>query len=114
MALNTCLQPGCPRLVRPGQRHCPTHTNDTGPAGASTLSAHGSTRAWRRTRARILERDGGICRACGEEQATTVDHVTPRRLGGSDDDSNLQALGPLCNASKRIEEAPNDWRTPGG
>lgn len=40
------------------------------------------TRTWRKTRERILRRDGYICQYCGQE-ADTVDHVIPRRLGAT-------------------------------
>jgi 5-methylcytosine-specific restriction endonuclease McrA len=36
----------------------------------------------------------------GNQEATTVDHVIPRRLGGLDDDSNLVAACRRCNLSK--------------
>ena len=57
------------------------------------------TRTWRKTRERILRRDGYICQYCGQE-ADTVDHVIPRRLGGLDSDDNLVAACSKCNYSK--------------
>lgn len=30
----------------------------------------------------------------------TVDHIVPRSMGGTDDESNLQCLCNACNASK--------------
>lgn len=44
------------------------------------------------------------CELCGisaEERALEVDHIVPRNHGGSDDQSNLQALCYSCNAMKR-------------
>ncbi len=44
------------------------------------------------------------CQLCGESAkhvALTVDHIVPRKLGGSDDLSNLQALCHKCNSRKR-------------
>jgi 5-methylcytosine-specific restriction protein A len=55
----------------------------------------GSTRQWRTVRALVLHRDGHLCqvprgaRPCGAP-ATSVDHIIPRSLGGSDDPSNLR------------------------
>ena len=57
------------------------------------------TRTWRKTRERILRRDGYICQYCGQE-ADTVDHVIPRRLGGLDSDDNLVSACARCNYSK--------------
>jgi len=57
------------------------------------------TRTWRKTRERILRRDGYICQYCAQE-ADTVDHVIPRRLGGLDSDDNLVAACQRCNYSK--------------
>jgi 5-methylcytosine-specific restriction endonuclease McrA len=57
------------------------------------------TRTWRKTRERILRRDGYICQYCAQE-ADTVDHVIPRRLGGLDSDDNLVAACSRCNYSK--------------
>jgi 5-methylcytosine-specific restriction endonuclease McrA len=57
------------------------------------------TRTWRKTRERILRRDGYICQYCAQE-ADTVDHVIPRRLGGLDSDDNLVAACKRCNYSK--------------
>ena len=52
----------------------------------------------------VLTRAKGRCEACGvsaEERALEVDHIVPRNKGGSDDNSNLQALCYRCNAQKR-------------
>jgi 5-methylcytosine-specific restriction endonuclease McrA len=57
------------------------------------------TRTWRKTRERILRRDQFICQYCSQE-ADTVDHVIPRRLGGLDSDDNLVAACQRCNYSK--------------
>jgi len=45
---------------------------------------------WRKTRAAFLLRNPQ-CEVCGR-QATDVDHIIPRRDGGTDDWANLQAL----------------------
>jgi len=52
------------------------------------------------------------CALCGtpaEEKALEVDHIRPRKHGGSDELSNLQALCYSCNAMKRDRDA-TDFR----
>jgi 5-methylcytosine-specific restriction endonuclease McrA len=66
---------------------------------ASALRDTGSTARWRKIRHRILERDAYTCQACGME-GNTVDHITPRSLGGGDEDFNLQCLCFRCNSAK--------------
>ena len=65
----------------------------------SALRDSGSTRHWRSIRSRILRRDQFICQYCNQE-ATTVDHVIPRRLGGLDSDDNLVSSCRRCNLAK--------------
>jgi ATP adenylyltransferase len=51
----------------------------------------------------ILRRAGFRCELCGVsagERAIEVDHIFPRKHGGSDDLTNLQALCFKCNANK--------------
>lgn len=60
---------------------------------------NGSTRAWRATRARVLQRDGHTCQRCGNP-ATHVDHDRSVLMGGSDHEHNLQALCADCNLTK--------------
>jgi 5-methylcytosine-specific restriction endonuclease McrA len=65
----------------------------------SALTDTGSGKGWRKIRARIVIRDGGMCQMCGNE-GDSVDHILPRILGGTDDDYNLQLLCRSCNSSK--------------
>ena len=54
-------------------------------------------------RYQVLSRAGFRCELCGvpaDEQALEVDHIIPRRYGGQDDETNLQALCWRCNANK--------------
>ena len=51
----------------------------------------------------VLKRAGFRCELCGvpaDERAIEVDHIMPRKHGGQDDISNLQALCFKCNANK--------------
>jgi len=54
---------------------------------------------WRVLRARILERDP-ICKKCGEEPSNTVDHLTTKARGGTDDESNLRGMCRRCHSRK--------------
>jgi len=79
-ALTVCAVPGCPH-VQP----CPEHP-----------PRRGSTRAWRRLRAAVLQRDGWRCIVCGA-MASQVDHVVPRELGGRDERGNLRSICDRCH-----------------
>jgi ATP adenylyltransferase len=51
----------------------------------------------------VLKRAGFRCELCGisaDERAIEVDHIIPRKHGGTDDLTNLQALCFKCNANK--------------
>ena len=82
----------------------------------TSRQSRGYGRAWEITRERILRRDGYLCqcRHCKAEKRTTpaseVDHIVPRSRGGSDEDSNLQAIGKACHARKTIEDAGSTYR----
>lgn len=62
----------------------------------------------KRTRFEVLRRDNYTCRYCrSEENALTVDHVTPVALGGTDAPNNLVAACRDCNAGK-ASNAPGE------
>lgn len=48
----------------------------------------------------VYERDGYRCRRCGCGSNLSIDHVLPRALGGSNEESNLQVLCRSCNTQK--------------
>lgn len=57
----------------------------------------------KRLRFEVLRRDGFACRYCGAKAPDvelTVDHVTPRALGGQDVPENLVAACRPCNTGK--------------
>jgi 5-methylcytosine-specific restriction endonuclease McrA len=74
----------------------------------STGHARTSSAEWKRTRARILERDGRICYLCAGPDADTVEHKVPVHQGGTDEDGNLAAVHdrnpPHCHRSKTSAE----------
>lgn len=60
----------------------------------------------------VLKKAGYRCELCGvpaDERALHVDHIIPRRHGGSDDRANLQALCYRCNGNKGARDA-TDFR----
>jgi hypothetical protein len=61
------------------------------------------TQRWKDQRLRVLKRDGYICAYCGND-ATQVDHVIARKLGGSHDLENLVACCAPCNSAKGAKE----------
>lgn len=53
------------------------------------------------TKTEIFRRDGHTCQYCGRKtRDLTIDHVVPRRLGGSHSWENLVAACPTCNHRK--------------
>lgn len=66
-------------------------------------------RPWRRTRDRILARDGGLCVPCRTADritvATEVDHITPLAQGGAESDENLQSICLPCHQAKTARES---------
>lgn len=81
---------------------------------AVSARANGGTRLWSKIRTRILIRDGYCCQYCGQEDATTVDHIVPISKGGTDEPDNLVAACTRCNYSKNDRIAPffGQGRTP--
>ena len=63
-------------------------------------------------RKEVFGKYGDHCAYCGrqiEYKDMQVDHITPRRNGGTDDISNLNPSCRLCNHYKRAEEL-STWR----
>ena len=58
----------------------------------------------------VLKRAGFRCELCGvsaDERAIEVDHIVPRKHGGEDNLTNLQALCFQCNANKGARDDVN-------
>ena len=67
------------------------------------LQATSSTEAKRLWRKQIKESWDNKCAYCGSEEDLTLDHVTPRSLGGSDTTDNVVCCCRSCNQSKGHE-----------
>lgn len=76
------------------------------------LTDAGSSRAWRRLRLFVLDRDGWLCRVPVKDgridpagkpcllPASCADHIVPRTQGGTDDPDNLRAACVPHNGTK--------------
>lgn len=75
--------------------------------------ARGYGHEWDKLRARVLKADP-LCRSCKEgglaTVATTVDHIKPKHLNGTDDWDNLQPLCTPCHKKKTAKEAAEATR----
>ena len=70
---------------------------------SSSLKRSGSTTRWRKIREAVIQRDGGMCVICGEDEGLTVDHIHERQHGGGDDPHNLQTLCRRCHKAKSAQ-----------
>lgn len=64
---------------------------------------------WKRRRAKILKRDGGVCRGCLSRPATQVHHLTYERLG-REMAWDLIAVCAKCHRAVHNAELPADAR----
>ena len=58
---------------------------------------------WEEIRQIILERDNNKCVKC-EEPGLEIDHIVAKRLGGTDEEANLQTLCNECHKAKTKED----------
>jgi 5-methylcytosine-specific restriction protein A len=104
-----CAWPGCAIVIRDG-RFCDEHQRrkqKQQDAERGSAAARGYDARWRRLRARYLRRHP-LCVECQRFEhtmlATDVDHIRPRSAGGSDEESNLQALCHPHHSAKTLRE----------
>lgn len=112
-AKSPCRQSGCRALVdRPG--YCEQHKREKHRGYNSSPKRQADQkfykgRLWLAVRKQHLQNEP-LCRTCRKvgklTEATHVDHIIPRSIGGSEyDETNLQSLCMSCHSSKtRIEE----------
>lgn len=103
------MRPGCPAVVR-GGRYCDQHklppkatTEYDRQRGSASQRGYGAY--WRRLRILFLRRHP-LCADPFHEHgeravaATDVDHIVPKRQGGTDAWDNLQPLCHACHSRK--------------
>ena len=60
-----------------------------------------NSRRYRGQRDRVFSRDGRICQICGTDEGEMhIDHIIPRKAGGTHDLDNLRVLCKNCNLRK--------------
>jgi 5-methylcytosine-specific restriction endonuclease McrA len=60
-----------------------------------------NTRRYRGQRERVFSRDGRMCQICGTDEGEMhIDHIIPRKAGGTHDLDNLRVLCKRCNLRK--------------
>lgn len=100
-----CAKPGCPGLTQ--GRFCEDHQREHSveyERRRGSASKRGYGRRWQKLRRYILVRDP-YCKADGcHEWSTEVDHIKPRRDGGTDHPSNLQGMCQSCHSRKTALE----------
>lgn len=78
----------------------PAWVHGSGDSGLTYSATGKPVTDWGAIRQYVIDRDGGICQLCRVAQATDADHIWPRRYGGRDHITNLQAACGPCNKSK--------------
>jgi len=109
LPLKLCGHAGC-RTPAAGGR-CPKHPAPKPRSGgwvkpddkAGSASKRGYGRAWQAKRKYVMARDP-ICKVCGREPSSHVDHIVPKYMGGTDDYSNLRGIGRVCHGRKSSTE----------
>lgn len=105
-----CRKHGCAATTTDRSGYCEAHRNTGWEQHQQGKSRHerGYGSKWDVIRARILTRDKHLCQQCMKDgrakAATTVDHIKPKAQGGTDADSNLQALCWPCHRMKTATE----------
>lgn len=117
-----CAIRSCPNLIDEG-KYCDTHKqykiHDSRRKNDSDRHRHEHTRRWQKLRL-IYLRANPLCIECKKQNkivpASEVHHIVPIARGGTDDESNLEALCKSCHSKKTAEEnrCPGDSKIPTG
>lgn len=100
LTLRSCLACGEVVDARAMDKHQRMHRD----AGRASASQRGYGSEWRIIRAEHLLMEPYCADGCGE-RATEVDHIVPRRQGGTDDHDNLQSLTKAHHSAKTMRES---------
>jgi 5-methylcytosine-specific restriction endonuclease McrA len=96
--MSACAEPGCPELTP--TTYCPAHTEQPAQRKDRGLTGQrGSTRRWRKTRAKRIAIDSGRCTECGSTEFLHVHHVD-----GDPTDDRMSNLRTLCEDCHRAVE----------
>lgn len=116
-ASRTCSQQGCPTVIQQGSR-CTQHQRAqyrTQEARRGDRHQRGYGTQWDKLRAQLLPSKlieyKGLCHLCStpvstvakapHPKAPSLDHITPKSKGGTDDPSNLALAHFGCNSARR-------------
>ena len=105
-----CRKQGCKNTTINSNGYCDEHQGCGWQRHqkGKTSSQRGYGAQWRKIRSVVLVRDNYLCQECLKQglfvTATTVDHITPKAHGGSDDLTNLQSLCNSCHKFKTARE----------
>lgn len=106
-AASQCPRGRCPGLVRDGVCSVCGAVRTMGrreqDKDRGTANQRGYDARWRKLRLMYL-RAHPLCVVCAREnrvtEATDVDHIIPKRDGGTDEESNLQSMCHSCHSRK--------------
>jgi len=105
-----CRKHGCGGTTIASSGYCETHRHEgwIQHQRGRTRQQQGYGRAWEILRARILKRDKYLCQTCLRQgiatEAKAVDHIKAKAFGGSDDETNLEAICHACHRAKTASE----------
>ncbi len=106
-APHPCGMAGCSRLVIDGSR-CEMHRLPRQRDDRDSAAARGYGEEWRKIRGEYLRRYPFCADPyhyhINKAAATMVDHIKPKKQGGTDDDANLQGLCYKCHARKTAHD----------
>ncbi len=105
-----CRHPHCAGLTVDRSGYCDKHRN-TGwenHQGGRNRHQRGYGSDWDKKRRVILKRDKYLCQEClrvgRAVPAKDVDHIKAKEHGGTDEESNLEALCRPCHQAKTARE----------
>jgi 5-methylcytosine-specific restriction protein A len=117
-----CAYPGCPNLVKPGERYCEEHRKmryreyDRTKRDKESAKIYSSAR-WKRVREMKMKECGGLCEMCLKEgrivKADVVDNIIELKDGGCAFClDNLQCLCNSCHKKKtaQVQKARREGR----